>query len=131
MADPHRLTRELRDILATEPYGGLMMRAGRSPDEFASEAVKSALSSSPFVGEVVVDEFLPSSRSVELYRVYDGLSLKMATAMTLGSWWCERAPRTGCPECYVVDGHFAGSFTLTVVPPSGSPSGAFVDARDS
>lgn len=90
MADPHRLTRELRDILATKPYGGLMMRAGRSPDEFASEAVKSALSGSPFVGEVLVDELVPSSRSVELYRVYDGLSLKMGTAMTLGSWWCER-----------------------------------------
>ncbi len=98
------LTDQLTRILAKPAYAQLLARANsdgelvqgrwykaREPLQFATEAVNAAFGepSRPKLREPIqVTELRASSGSLELYRVYDGISRR--TALTLGRWWCSR-----------------------------------------
>jgi hypothetical protein len=86
MPDPHRIAGELFEILQNKRYNALLMSAGKSARQFADEAAAALFRSNALVDPVTVEEL---KGPVELYRAYDGIS--KATALTLGSFWCDRA----------------------------------------
>ncbi len=91
MPDPHRLGRELRNLLAKPRYSSLLFKQCEAKQKpvtaasLAAEAVARIMKDAPFEGEVTVEE-LKGGRNVELYRAYDGID----RAMTLGAFWCDR-----------------------------------------
>jgi hypothetical protein len=98
MPDPHRLERELREVLAKPRYSSLLVKQseGRqqtvTPASLAAEAVKRIMTDSPFDGVVTVEE-LKGGRNTQLYRGYDGIGGRLVglqCAMTLGAFWCDR-----------------------------------------
>lgn len=98
MPDPHRLERELREILSKPRYVSLLVKQGEAQQEpvtaasLANEAVKRIMADSPFERGAAVEE-LKGGRNVELYRAYDGIGgirVGLPAAMTLGAYWCDR-----------------------------------------
>jgi hypothetical protein len=91
MPDPHRLGRELRDVLSKPCYSSLLFKQGQARQKpvtaasLADEAVQRIMRDSPFEGEVTIEE-LKGGRNTELYRAFDGID----RAMTLGAFWCDR-----------------------------------------
>jgi hypothetical protein len=88
--DPHRIAGELCEIVQNKRYVSVLTRAGKSARQFADEAASAVFESNAFVGEVTVEEL---TGPLELYRVYDGISHH--TALTLGSFWCDRTLMQG------------------------------------
>jgi hypothetical protein len=100
MPDPHRLERELCDLLSKPRYSLLLAKQCEARQKtvtaasIAAEVVKRIMTDCPFEGVVTVEE-LKGGRNVELYRGFDGIGgrrIKDAfPAMTLGAFWCDRA----------------------------------------
>jgi hypothetical protein len=99
MPDPHRIERELREILSEPHYSALLRKQtnfGTRPVTAASlakQTVDRIMRDSPFVGEVTVEE-LKGGTGIELYRGFDGIGgyrVGLNCAMTLGAFWCDRA----------------------------------------
>jgi hypothetical protein len=100
MPDPHRLERELQDVLSKPRYSALLFKQSEAHQKtvtaasIAAEVTQRIMTDCPFEGEVTVEE-LKGGRNLELYRGFDGIGgrrLKGAfPAMTLGAFWCDRA----------------------------------------
>ena len=93
MPDPHRIKRELTELLSRPYYANLFSRRNQfsnrgavTPAAFASETADWIMRSSPFHDPVEVLEL--SGGQLEFYRAYDGISHH--TALTLGRCWLER-----------------------------------------
>jgi hypothetical protein len=94
MPDPHRLERELSELLARPQYANLFARRNQfrnpthsadTPKTLAAQTTAWIMSNTPFEGPVTVEE---RHGGLEFYRVYDGISHQ--TALTLGRCWLER-----------------------------------------
>lgn len=99
MPDPHRLERELRDVLSKPRYSSLLVKQSEARQgsltaaQLAAETVNRIMRDSPFEGQVTVEEF-KGGRDMELYRAYDGIGGRLLNnfyAMTLGAFWCDRS----------------------------------------
>jgi hypothetical protein len=93
MPDPHRIKRELSELLSRPHYSNLFSRrnqfsnkAAVTPASLAAETADGIMRDSPFVDPVEVVEL--TGGGLELYRAYDGISHQ--TALTLGRCWMER-----------------------------------------
>ena len=98
MPDPHRLERELRDILSRPRYSALLAKQTEFRQQpvtaasLAKQTVDRIMRDSPFEGEVTVEE-LRGGSGVELYRGFDGIGgyrVGLNCAMSLGAFWCDR-----------------------------------------
>jgi len=96
MPDPHRIERELRDLLSRPYYSQLFYHRNQfrnpkdppeTPATLAARTAEWIMTNNPFEGPVTVEEL--SGGRLELYRSYDGISHR--TALTLGRSWCERS----------------------------------------
>jgi hypothetical protein len=94
MPDPHRLERELSELLARPQYANLFSHRNQfrnpkdkpeTPQSLAARTTAWIMQNSPFYDPVTVEEM---KGSLELYRAYDGISHQ--TALTLGRCWLER-----------------------------------------
>jgi len=96
MPDPHRLERELSDLLSRPQYSSLFFHRNQfrnpkespeTPQTLAAKTTAWIMQNTPFHDPVTVEEM--SGGSLEFYRVYDGISHH--TALTLGRSWFERS----------------------------------------
>ncbi|HTW59743.1 MAG TPA: hypothetical protein VMD99_16560 [Terriglobales bacterium] len=100
MPDPHRLKRELSEILSQPHYSALIHKQTEArqqkvtPDSIAAAVTDRIMTDCPFEGVVTVEE-IKGGKYAEFYRGFDGIGgskIKDAfPAMTLGSFWCDRA----------------------------------------
>jgi hypothetical protein len=93
MPDPHRIKRELCELLSRLHYTNLFSRWNQfsnkpaaTPAGLAAETADWIMQNHPFVDPVEVLEL--AGGGLELYRAYDGISRQ--TALTLGRCWMER-----------------------------------------
>jgi len=95
MPDPHRLERELSELLARPHYANMFARRNQfrnpkdpadTPKTLAAKTTTWITQNTPFEGPVTVEE--RRGGALEFYRVYDGISHQ--TALTLGRCWLER-----------------------------------------
>lgn len=100
MPDPHRIARELNDLLSGPLYSSLFQHYNQFRDEKREPKPRTAASLSadkaawiaannPFVDPVFVEEM--RGGDLQLYRVYDGKPVKTGGAGTLGQSWFERS----------------------------------------
>jgi len=96
MPDPHRIERELRDLLSRPHYSSLFFHRNQfrnpkdppdTPQTLAAKTTAWIMQNNPFHDPVTVEEM--SGGNLEFYRVYDGISHR--TALTLGRSWFERS----------------------------------------
>ncbi len=95
MPDPHRLERELCELLSRPHYSSLFYHRNLfrnpkddpdTPQSLAARTTAWIMQNNPFHDPVTVQE--SRGGGLELYRVYDGISHQ--TALTLGRSWIER-----------------------------------------
>jgi hypothetical protein len=100
MPDPHRLERELCEVLSKPRYSALLAKQCEARQKtvtaasIAAEVAKRIMTDSPFEGVVTVEE-IKGGKYAELYRGFDGIGGRKIEgafpAMTLGAFWCDRA----------------------------------------
>ena len=98
MPDPHRLERELHDVLSKPRYSALLAKQTEfrqkpvTAASLAKQTVERIIRDSPFEGQVTVEE-LKGGCGLEPYRGFDGIGgsrVGLNCAMTLGAFWCDR-----------------------------------------
>jgi len=94
MPDPHRIKRELCELLSRPRYSNLFSRRNQfsnkpaaTPASLAAETTDLITRNNPLVDPVEVLEL--AGGGLQFYRAYDGISHQ--TALTLGRSWMERS----------------------------------------
>jgi hypothetical protein len=98
MPDPHRIERELREILSQPRYSALLAKQTQFREKpitatlLAKQTAERIRRDSPFDGEVTVDE-VKGGHGAKLYRGFDGIGgfrVGLQAAMTQAAFWCDR-----------------------------------------